>query len=69
MEKMRSDKTRLYRGPLNSPRPYSDITEVDPMKKSFAKSQIWLTHVGFMDQRTTEVRIIENEETRWMATI
>ena len=58
-------KTRIYRGPLNSPRPYSDITEVDPYKESFAKSQLWLTHVGFMDHHKTEARIVEQEETRW----
>ncbi len=39
----------LYYGPLNNPRPYSSITEVDPNKIPFTKTTFWILHRGFRE--------------------
>lgn len=42
--------TQLIYGPLNRPRPYADITEVDPSRVTFDKSVHWAMYLGFYDQ-------------------
>lgn len=60
MSKMKSDKSRLYRGPLNSPRPYSDITEVDPRRENFAKSKFYAIYRGFYDTHHSEEALYDD---------
>lgn len=36
--------------PIQRPRPYSDITEVDPLVTPFNKSVHWALYRGFYDQ-------------------
>ena len=39
--------SRLVYKRNNRPRPYSDITEVDPLATKFTKSIFWALHRGF----------------------
>lgn len=41
---------RLYYSPMQNPRPYSSITEVDPLEPKFTKSVFWCLHRGFREQ-------------------
>ena len=40
----------LIYGPIQRPRPYSDITEVDPLKVPFPQTVGWALHRGFRQQ-------------------
>lgn len=54
---------RLYYPPVQRPRPYSDITEVDPMTANFCKGKHWAIYRGFYDAHHVEEN--DKESDRW----